>query len=432
MMPMNEFIVRNLHGLREFLYRIAQMPEGQVEPSFVEITPIQKEDALSSCHRQLFVNQEAIFEWLADQERDDDSKEKAERPLNEFNRMLDEMSEADHEEVTEILIAEPPIVRALCNTIQSAEVAHSILTIFESRKLTVQLMNDLIAAEVSEKAETNPNLLLRGNNTAFKMLKGYMEIIGLDYLNSTLGTMVKFVCNNPEGYDINPAHLPNASQEEMEERVAKLTEVVNEFWSQITSSVHYLPIQIRYLCKQLQLAVEKYYPERRYQVIGEFFFNRLLCPGIVTPVAFGLIDEEPSEEARNVLILISNILLNISHGNAASNKHPWLGLMSHLVLERQDSLQTFIDDIVGVTDEQVKDMKSSYEITPDLLAESVANVFAKMREDRGRITALLTPDLRETGNTASRLKAILDDLGLPAAKKSRINAAAAAAAAAEE
>ena len=293
--------------------------------------------------------------------------------------------------------------------------------------MTIQIMRDLIVAEVDEQADVNPSMLLRGNNTAFKMLKGYVEILGLDYLNQTLGMLVKFVNNNPEGYDINPAHMDDLDEEELEARVAKLTDIVNEFWEQIVTSTENMPIQIRFLCRQLQHAVEEKFPEKRIIVIGEFFFNRLICPAIATPVAYGIMDEEPSEEARRVLILIRTILLNIVHGNQVSQKHPWMNVMGDLVLERQDSLQVFVDELCNVDEAELNTVQSAYEITPDLLAESAHNVYMKMKEDKLPIMAKLLPDLRETGNVAERLQAILKDLGLPKPKKSKAAIAAAAA-----
>jgi len=422
MMPMNEFIIRNLHGVREFLEEIANVKNVEdAEDTFVEIDNVAKQEALSSCHRLLFVNQEPVKEWLENEQGDDDSKEKAGKPLEEFNRLMDDYKADDYVEVTEVLLSEPAIIAAFCNTIQTVEIAQSLITMFESKQMTVEIMRNLIVAEVNE-GDKNPNMLLRGNNTAFKMLKGYVEILGLDYLNQTLGMMVKFVNNNPEGYDINPNRCPDMDEDELEERVQKLTEIVNEFWDQIVGSVDNMPLQIRFLCRQLQVAVEEKYPERKYQVIGEFFFNRLICPAISTPVSYGLMDEEPSLEARQVLILISNVLLNIVRGTQVSKKHPWLDVMGDIVLERQDSLQAFLDNLCFVTEGDLEDVQSAYEITPDLLAESAQNVYRKMEEDRMRITALLTPDLRETGNVADRLEAILKDLGLPASKK-RVQAA---------
>tara|TARA_R110002050_G_scaffold97842_5_gene203303 strand:+ start:1700 stop:1939 length:240 start_codon:yes stop_codon:yes gene_type:complete len=66
-------------------------------------------------------------------------------------------------------------------------------------------------------------------------------------------------------------------------------------------------------------------------------------------------------------------------------------------------------------------MQQAYEITPDLLEESVLTVHRQMQDDRtrGHMTALLTPDIRETGSLAERLEAILKDLGLPQRKQKK-------------
>tara|TARA_R110002050_G_scaffold97842_5_gene203302 strand:+ start:775 stop:1101 length:327 start_codon:yes stop_codon:yes gene_type:complete len=90
-----------------------------------------------------------------------------------------------------------------------------LITVFEASHCTLDVLKDLIEIE-SQESKSNPNMILRGNGTAFKMLKGYVEIIGLFYLQQTLGMVVKFVCNNPEGFEIDPDKCePGTSEEEV-------------------------------------------------------------------------------------------------------------------------------------------------------------------------------------------------------------------------
>lgn len=46
----------------------------------------------------------------------------------------------------------------------------------------------------------------------------------------------------------------------------------------------------RYLCAHLRAKVLTKFPESKYSAIGGFFFLRFLCPAIVSPESYGLVD----------------------------------------------------------------------------------------------------------------------------------------------
>mmetsp|Transcript_13750 Transcript_13750/g.39113 ORF Transcript_13750/g.39113 Transcript_13750/m.39113 type:complete len:661 (-) Transcript_13750:66-2048(-) len=423
MMPMNEFIIRNLHQTRQFLEQVASLPEADPigeearDALREEITTEMKEEALESAHRLLYINQQAVVELLQEGSEDVEHED-LEKPLEEFNRLV-ELGESDWKEMSNIIVQNPAIIQAFCSSIQTAEVAQSLITIFEANNCTLNVLRDLIVLEAQE-SKSNPNMILRGNGTAFKMLRGYVEIIGLFYLQQTLGMVVKFVCNNPEGFEIDISRCePGTTEEDIEENAQKLTDAFNEFWSQITTSVDMMPMQIRVLCKHLFEQIAEVCPEKRYSVTGDFIFNRMLGPAIVAPVSYGLMDEEPTEAGRRALILITKVILNTVHGIQIYQKEPYLNVMSHIVVECADSFQAFIDEVINVDSDATSNMSQGFEITPDLLEESVLTVSRQLQEDRtrGHVAALLTPDDRETGSVADRLQALLKDLGLPARKR---------------
>jgi hypothetical protein len=272
MIPMNEFIVRNLHPTKQFLEALSTIPQRspkeieESEAAKEPISPEQKENALSGAHHLLFLNKDAVIELLQQRETKQDSED-LEKPLKEFNRLI-EMNVSDWKDIAEMIVGSTPIIRAFCTSIQSAEIAQSLITIFEAYHVTIPVLEDLIRVEC-EEARNNPTMLLRGNGTAFKMLKGYVEIICLSYLQETLGMMVKFVCNNPDGYEIDPARCPpDMTEQEKEQNIQRLLEAFTEFWNQIIHSAANIPIQIRVLCRQLFDQVSIHSPERRYNITG--------------------------------------------------------------------------------------------------------------------------------------------------------------------
>tara|TARA_R110002050_G_scaffold97842_5_gene203301 strand:+ start:149 stop:568 length:420 start_codon:yes stop_codon:yes gene_type:complete len=70
MMPMNEFIVRNLHQTRQFLEQLSALPDAdpldESERARLQepITLEMRMEAVETCHRLLFVNQQGVIENL--------------------------------------------------------------------------------------------------------------------------------------------------------------------------------------------------------------------------------------------------------------------------------------------------------------------------------------------------------------------------------
>ena len=47
---------------------------------------------------------------------------------------------------------------------------------------------------------------------------------------------------------------------------------------------------IRRICYELRLAVSDKFPNSSYSVIGGFFFLRFICPAIISPEGFDVVD----------------------------------------------------------------------------------------------------------------------------------------------
>jgi hypothetical protein len=338
MMPMNEFIVQNLHPTKKFLEVIATSPQvseekmQEIMDAKQPVTDEQKDDALKIAHHLLFVNREGVNDILQGNS-DEEASGDASKPLEDFKVLMD-MNESDWEEIADIIVGDIAIIRAFCSSLQSQEISQALITVFEANNMTLKILSDLIKVECAE-ATKNPNMLLRGNGTAFKMLKCYVEIIGLDYLQKTLSMMVKFVCNNSEGYEVDPSKCEEGtSEEELKENAERLMEAVTEMWTQIVNSVDQIPVQIRILCRHLFEQVSAGAPaDKAYSVTGDFIFNRMLGPAIVTPMAYGLMDEEPSSTSRRALLLVTKVMMMIVHNVQITEKETFLRPMSHLVVD---------------------------------------------------------------------------------------------------
>lgn len=76
------------------------------------------------------------------------------------------------------------------------------------------------------------------------------------------------------------------------------------------------PKSVRYICGCLQKAVvAKWSGERlvRTRVVSGFIFLRLLCPALLNPRQFGLVNEQPSVAATRSLVMVAKCLQNLAN-----------------------------------------------------------------------------------------------------------------------
>ena len=409
MMPMNQFIVSNLHNVRQFLEKIAVMPDVEIPPIRVELEPHIKAEALEVLHRHLFVNQDQIIEGLAGLNVSDESGRDYLEHLAALDLVLS-YSEANTEEITEVLVSDRPLVSAICGSfVKPTDPVDSLITIFEAHGLTVDLLRDLTVHEIQDVRSAN--MLLRGNSTALRLFKSYVESIGGPYLQQVLGVTVKLVINEPEGFEIDPARVNNPGL--LERNLEHLSATCDEFLSNIFAAVNNFPVQIRVICKAVFNAINaSTFADSRYLVLGDFVFSRIICPAIVTPHRFGIIDQPPPPDASRALVLITKAIQNLAHNRSIETDEGYMSHLSHFVNKHRDHLHNYLDALIDVSPDAAKDAQS-FPITNELLKNSVLSVHQHMKAQEGLIRQILTPDMRETGQIAERLKAILLDLGPP-------------------
>lgn len=93
------------------------------------------------------------------------------------------------------------------------------------------------------------------------------------------------------------------------EQLKKVTQLVLDT---ITTSVNTFPLQLKQLCYCITQATKSRFPHLFRQTLGSFIFLRYLCPALITPQSYGLVDTTPSEQGLRNLTLISKQLQSIN------------------------------------------------------------------------------------------------------------------------
>ena len=62
------------------------------------------------------------------------------------------------------------------------------------------------------------------------------------------------------------------------------------FFHKIMESINNVPYAFKNICNLLKTIVVEKFPTSKRKVIGGFYFLRFICPAVVSPEGFGVID----------------------------------------------------------------------------------------------------------------------------------------------
>lgn len=244
------------------------------------------------------------------------------------------------------------VTNALWSITQGADmdtISHALVNLFATSDRIYEFLFPIIEYEVlhTDVAGT----LFRGNSVASKSLSSFNKIAANVYLKNTLLGPISFIADDPHHYEVNPAKA--APGEDVQENGRRLLAAAQMFLDAIMESLPHLPVALRMVCKTLRSQVTRKFPESYYTVIGGYYFLRFICPAMIAPDGFGILEKLP-DEARRPLILLSKILQNLSNGVKFGIKESYMTPLNDFLESNQTRVHALFDELAmipaGVTD----------------------------------------------------------------------------------
>lgn len=193
--------------------------------------------------------------------------------------------------------------------------ARALSNIFRSKKTSTRILKSLIEHEVS--LESDSSALFRTSSLTTALVESYMRSMCQLALTKCLKGPLKKLLDDKICCELNPSKIEshNVSQRACE-NLQNLLNLLDELVSNIYDSVSYYPLPVRYLFSCLQRTVIQRWPNEtliKTRVVSSFLFLRLICPTILNPKQFNLINETPSENAIRNLTLVAKCLQNLAN-----------------------------------------------------------------------------------------------------------------------
>ena len=309
---------------------------------------------------------------------------------------------------------------------EADKVASLLVSIFEANDKAIDLLKASILTEVNKTESANT--LFRLNSMATKLLSAYCKLIGKDYLQISVGNQIKNQIQNPKSCELDPSRLKE--NENLKENEKNLLEIAQSFLEDIELSIPKCPNQIREICKFLHDTVCSKFPEAGNTAIAGFIFLRYLCPAIVAPDGFGIVDNPIKDTSiRRSFVLITKLLQNLANRVKFGGKEEFMSSMNTFIESNIKLMEKLFSEYASTP---FKDNNSSIEINS---SSSSSNTNSKesspiefteenKEEDLGRLHYYLNASIDKLGkawsapeyngiNYFDKLTAILAQLGTP-------------------
>ncbi|XP_028639357.1 RAS protein activator like-3 isoform X1 [Grammomys surdaster] len=240
----------------------------------------------------------------------------------------------------------------LCGALESAlsaqakeELAAAMVRVLRATGRAQALVTDLGTTELA-RCGGHEALLFRENTLATKAIDEYMKLVAQEYLQETLGQVVRCLCASTEDCEVDPSKCPAS---ELPKHQARLRNSCEEVFENIIHSYNCFPAELgtvfstwREVCKAR--GSEALGP----RLVCASLFLRLLCPAILAPSLFGLAPEHPAPGPARTLTLIAKVIQNLANCAPFGEKEAYMGFMNSFLEDHGPAMRHFLDQVAMV------------------------------------------------------------------------------------